>query len=97
MNDGQPHTALFFDSVTTLIDVLSFSGCGTAIQSELVLRTNQSVAEHYNLIFPAVLMNNERFSINFTLKNYTNNEKTRKPNRMLTPNAGRKKLNNARR
>jgi hypothetical protein len=69
----------------------------TAIQSELVLRTNQSVAEHYNLIFPAVLMNNERFSINFTLKNYTNNEKTRKPNRMLTPNAGRKKLNNARR
>jgi hypothetical protein len=33
----------------------------SAIQSILVISTNQSVVEYWNFIFPAVLMNNELF------------------------------------
>jgi len=68
-----------------------------AIQSVLVPLTNQSVAEYWNFIFPADLMNNERFFINFTFKNHTPDEKTLKLNRIFTPNAEQKKLNNVRR
>ena len=35
--------------------------CTAAIQSILVISTNQSVVEYWNFIFPAVLMNNELF------------------------------------
>jgi hypothetical protein len=43
------------------IDVSSRDDIPAAIQSILVISTNQSVVEYWNFIFPAVLMNNELF------------------------------------